>query len=370
LEPLLVRELAEQGIGRPMVDVGGVVFNATTRQLYAANILCRTASKITVRLGQFRALAWHELELGLRGLPWDTVLRRDTPVRLRITSHASGLYHEDAIADRVFPVLDRLIGVIRPATDADDDQDVQEFVIRFARDVVTIAADASGVLLHRRGYRQAVAKAPLRETLAAAMVLGLEWTGQTPLIDPCCGSGTVAIEAAMVARGIAPGLERPFAFERWPSFEGGTLASVRGAARAQVRPSVAAPILASDRDAGAIDAARANAERAGVAADITFTRQAVSAIAPPAGHERGLILTNPPYGARVGAASAEADLRDLYAVLGRVSRASFPGWTVAWLGADPQLDRQLGLNEREVWRTSNGGIPIRLLAAPVRERAV
>lgn len=349
-----------------MTDVGGVVFNATTRQLYAANLHCRTASKITVKLGQFRALAWHELERGLRALPWATVLARDTPVRLRITSHASGLYHEDAIADRVFPTLDRVVGGIRPAAETDDDQDVQEFVIRVARDVVTVAADASGVLLHRRGYRQAVAKAPLRETLAAAMVLGLEWTGAVPLIDPCCGSGTVAIEAALVARGIAPGLERAFAVERWPSFEGGTMASVRGAARAQIRPAALAPILASDRDAGAIEAAMANAARAGVAEDIVFTRQALSATAPVPNHPRGLLLTNPPYGARVGSGSGEADLRDLYAVLGRVARGTLPGWTVAWLGADPQLDRQLGLNEREVWRTTNGGIPIRLLAAEIR----
>lgn len=351
-----------------MADVGGVVFDATTRQLYSANVNSRLAGKVTVRLGQFRAAGWPELEAGIRGLAWDTVLRPQTPVRLRITSHASGLYHEDAIADRLFPSLDRLIGGIRRADEeTDDDQDVQEFVVRLVRDQVTIAADASGVLLHRRGYRQAVAKAPLRETLAAAMLAGVGWDGTTPLIDPCCGSGTIAIEAAMLARRIAPGLDRRFAFEQWPSFEGGTLASVRGEAKARIREHAAVPILASDRDAGAIAAATANAERAGVAGDITFARQAVSAITPPAGAGPGLLLTNPPYGARIGGGSADADLRDLYAVLGRVARASLPGWQVAWLGADPQLDRQLGLNEREIWRTTNGGIPVRLLAATIRE---
>lgn len=367
LEPLLKAELEQLGIRRPMVDVGGVVFDATTRQLYSANINSRLAGKVTVRLGQFKAAGWPELEAGVRALPWDTVLRPQTPVRLRITSHASGLYHEDAIADRLFPSLDRLIGGIRRAEETDDDQDVQEFVVRFARDQVTIAADASGVLLHRRGYRQAVAKAPLRETLAAAMLAGTGWDGTTPLIDPCCGSGTIAIEAAMLARRIAPGLERRFAFEQWPSFEGGTLASVRGEAKARILTHATVPILASDRDAGAIAAATSNADRAGVAADITFARQAVSAVTPPAGAGPGLLITNPPYGGRIGAGSADADLRDLYAVLGRVARASLPGWQVAWLGAEPQLDRQLGLNEREIWRTTNGGIPVRLLLAQIKE---
>ncbi len=380
-EALLVAELQALGIRRPMADVGGVVFDATTRQLYAANLWCRTAGKVTVRLGQFRAAGWPELEAGLRHLPWETILRPETPVRLRITSHASGLYHEDAIADRVFPTLDRLIGGIHRASDVHDDQDVQEFVIRFARDTVTIAADASGVLLHRRGYRQAVAKAPLRETLAAAMLMGMGWDGSVPLIDPCCGSGTIAIEGAMIARRIAPGLHRPFAFERWPTYEGGTMASVRGEAKAKILAESPVPILASDRDAGAIEAARTNAERAGVADDVTITRQAVSAVTPPAGWQGapGLLLTNPPYGVRIGqrpergpagAAPGDADLRDLYAVLGRVARASLPGWTVAWLGADAALDRQLGFNEREVWRTNNGGIPVRLLAAEVKGRGV
>src|SRR5690606_21549021 len=141
----------------------------------------------------------------------------------------------------------------------------QLVVVRFLRDECLVSADASGALLHRRGYRRAVAKAPLRETLAAAMLTAVGWDGSVPLVDPFCGSGTIPIEAALIARRIAPGIAsaelapRAFAFERWPSFEAGTWSEVVVSARAEVRDATRHPIRGSDRDAGAIAAARANA---------------------------------------------------------------------------------------------------------------
>ena len=234
-------------------------------------------------------------------------------------------------------------------------------MVRFEHDVCTISADSSGELLHRRGYRKATAKAPIRETIAAGVLLSLGYDGADPLLDPMCGSGTFAIEAALIARNIAPGAARSFACEAWPSFDRGVSGRVRSAALTAQRPSAAAPIVASDRDAGAIAAARANAERAGVSGDVTFTQCALSAIVAPAG--AGLLVANPPYGLRVGESGA---LRDLYAQIGNVTRAKLAGWRVALISADRKLEAQARLPFADEVRFSNGGIKVRLVATPAR----
>jgi adenosylmethionine-8-amino-7-oxononanoate aminotransferase len=220
---------------------------------------------------------------------------------------------------------------------------------------------AMGALLHRRGYRQATAKAPLRETLAAALVAASEWDGLAPLVDPMCGSGTIPIEAALLARRIPPGARRPFAIEGWPGVPAELGQSVRadlGAGRLATSP---ATIAGSDRDAGAIESARGNAERAGVATDVDLGVHALSAMRlPPA--ERGWIVSNPPYGVRVGDANR---VRDLWAQLGNVLRRQAPGWRVTLLSPDPALERQLQIPMRPVARTTNGGIPVRIVSGVV-----
>jgi putative N6-adenine-specific DNA methylase len=245
----------------------------------------------------------------------------------------------------------------RTLGDSGEDAERQRFVVRVVRDEFTVSADSSGELLHRRGYRLETAKAPLRETLAAAMVLASGWRPERPLADPFCGSGTIAIEAAMLARRLAPGLGRGFAFERWPGFDAAAWRAARARAAAEALPDAPAPIVAADRDAGAVAAARANAGRAGVSTSIDFREAPLSALAPPAGP--GALVTNPPYGVRIG---EEARLRDLYATLGRLARERLDGWTLAMLAANPRLEGATGLAWRELFRTSNGGIPVRLVA--------
>ena len=155
--------------------------------------------------------------------------------------------------------------------------------MRLFRDECTVSADASGELLHRRGYRLATAKAPLRETLAAAMLVGTGWDGSAPLIDPMCGSGTIPIEAALLARRMPPGMTRRFAFMRWPGHDRAAWERLVEQARERALPRAPAPILGSDRDAGAVAASVANAERAGVAGDVEWRRAAISAIDAAAG---------------------------------------------------------------------------------------
>jgi putative N6-adenine-specific DNA methylase len=274
-----------------------------------------------------------------------------------VTSHGSRLFHTGAIEER----LGSWLGGGSP----DADGETQLFVVRVAHDEVTISVDSSGEPLYKRGWRQQLSRAPLRETLAAAMLLGAGWDQRSPLVDPMCGSGTIAIEAALLARGLPPGVGRSFAFATWPSFEAGTWASVAGAARASIADASSAAdppaIVGRDRDAGAIAAARANAERAGVAALVDLDVAPISALTPdPSGP--GLVLVNPPYGARV---TGGHDLRDLYARFGDVMRSRFAGWTVGVLAADPNTPGHMGLPLSPAWSSTNGGIEVSLLTGVV-----
>ncbi|HEX7545173.1 MAG TPA: THUMP domain-containing protein [Gemmatimonadaceae bacterium] len=358
------------GGGGADAEAGGVAFAASDEQLFEANLRLRTASRVIVRVAEFRATAFHELERLARGVPWDAFVAPGGAVRLRVTCRKSRLYHSDGVAQRVAGAITRRVAGVTigdGAVDADDDSDAgklgepaQLFLVRFAHDVCTISADSSGELLHRRGYRLATAKAPLRETLAAAMLLAMDYDGSVPLVDPLCGAGTIAIEAALIARRIAPGIARAFACERWPGAPTRKYVERRAHVREQALPRAKSSITASDRDAGGVAATLANAERAGVAADIDVHRGALSAMTPPAG--RGLVLTNPPYGARV---SAGGDVRNLYAQLGNVARAKCAGWTIALLSADRAMDAQLKLPLSEALRFKNGGISVRLIRAKI-----
>lgn len=376
VEPLLEAELRSLGFVDAKVSTGGVQFSCDAQGLARANLQSRLASRIVVRLAAFKALAFHELERAARRVEWGRMLGPNATYRLRVTAKKSRLYHSDAIAERVAEAIERAVpGAKRldgPARDEDEQLDgephalgvpmdtanAQLFVVRFDHDLCTVSADSSGALLHRRGYRQAVAKAPMRETLAAAMLMAARYDAAQPLLDPFCGSGTLLIEAAMMARRIAPGSWRSFAAERWPEVPADAWAQQRAKAAEQVLPTAPSAIVGGDRDAGAVAAALANAERAGVRADIEVLQRPLAATEFPPGP--GLLITNPPYGVRV---SERGPLRDLYATLGRVLREPGRGWRLAMLSADRALEGHTGLRFTERLRTSNGGISVRVVEA-------
>jgi putative N6-adenine-specific DNA methylase len=231
--------------------------------------------------------------------------------------------------------------------------------VRILNNQCTISLDSSGPLLHRRGYRLATAKAPLRETLAAAMLLAARWDGVSPLIDPFCGSGTIPIEAVLFARNIPPGYRRSFAFMNWPAFDPvlwGTVHASHSDSEKRTKPR----IIASDRDSGAIQAARANAERAGIPDAIEFACQAVSSMEPLAGP--GWVVTNPPYGKRL---PSNKDLRNLYAQFGKTLRSKCPGWKVVMLCDSIQLAGATGLKFEEAIPTLNGGLKVKIFVGHV-----
>ena len=372
VESLLAGELTAIGLAPAAVEPGGVTFSATRRQLADALLWLRTANRITVRLGTFHARTFGELERHAAAVRWNDVIAPGGSVHFRVTSKKSKLYHDGGIAERlersVLATIPDTVPVRAPSAaelledDVAAPPGVQRIVVRVMRDEVTLSADVSGALLHLRGYRQAVAKAPLRETLAAALLMASGWTPDLPLLDPMCGSGTIAIEAALMARRLAPGRARRFAAEAWPGFAT-AFAEAREHARDAELPNAPASIVGSDRDAGAIAASIANAARAGVAADIVFDQASISAMSPDSAS--GWVVTNPPYGARIGEART---LRDLYAVLGRVLRERRPAWPLVMLSADRMLEGQLGGPMHEVLRTTNGGLPVRVVSSSSRPR--
>jgi putative N6-adenine-specific DNA methylase len=366
LESLALAEALALGLS-PRAEEGGIAWTGDVRSVIAANVGLRVASRVLVRVAEFEARSFIELERWGRRVPWALTVAPGATVRFRVTCRKSKLYHSDAVAQRLADAVSRAVAGVRTEADSAGDDEVLErddatlFVVRFYRDRCTVSADASGALLHRRGYRQATAKAPLRETLAAALVAASGWDGVSPLVDPLCGSGTIAIEAALAARRIPPGAHRSFAVERWPGVSAELGRAVRAELGAATLAAAPGPIVGSDRDAGAIENARDNAARAGVASDVELGVHAISAMRlPDAAH--GWIVSNPPYGVRVG---DSARVRDLWAQLGNVLRRRAPGWRVTLLSPDAALERQLQIPMHVVTRTTNGGIPVRIVSGEV-----
>ena len=367
LESIAAGELKTLGV-KGKQEMGGVAFAGDLERIYETNLWLRTASRILVRLGRFHASTFYELERRAKKLPWGEFLSGSGAVRVRVTCRKSKLYHSDAVAERVLSAIAGTVsGSIKSEAAEDDDEaaeaeaESQLFVVRIVNDECEISVDSSGDLLHRRGYRKEVAKAPLRETIAAAMVLASGWKRGDPLLDPMCGSGTIPIEAALLARKIAPGLKRDFQFMKWPGFDGDCWTRVVENARA-AEITLSGELLGSDRDAGAIQAAEHNADRAGVADSVRFFQEAVSGSMEgidPAVGGTGWVLTNPPYGVRVG---ESGDLRNLYAKLGS-TLGEKAGWRLGVLTADLDLVRQTKLPLRARFSTSNGGIPVTFLAS-------
>jgi len=361
LEHITRAELFALGINHPVAVPGGVEFSGYLTHLYRVNLWSRTASRVIARVGEFEAKGFDELRRKAADLAWEKFLRPDTKVEVRATCHKSKLYHSDAVAERVAEAIADRIGTPAPTPPPLGKSPMGAgqgagVVVRLDHDHCTLSLDSSGAHLHQRGYRLQTAKAPLRETLAAALLLHAQYDPAQPLLDPFCGSGTFAIEAALIARNIAPGLRRRFAFIHWVNFDTQEWGEQLKKARAEIDDST--PIIfASDRDEGAIEAARANAERAGVADSIQFRACAVSSIEPPSAP--GLVIANLPYGKRVG-----SDARNVCAQFGKVAREKCAGWRVGVIAGSLALAKQTRLPFGEPLWIENGGLRVPFLVTP------
>ena len=353
LEPLLAGELRGLGIGATE-QRGGCAFEGDLATVMRAGLWLGTASHVLVRIAEFRCRALGELQRKAADLPWRDWLRPGIALEVDATTRASRVYHTRGAAERVAAAIAKALGSAPPAATADDEM-VARVHVRFRDDVCTLSLDATSTPLHRRGYRLDARKAPLREDLAHALVLASTWRPGEALLDPFCGSGTIAIEAAGLALGLAPGRLRPPPLQHLRAFDADTWENVR---RETHGTPAASPIAGSDRDEGAVGAARANADRAGVAATITWLARAISAQpwlqrqgTPPA----GVLATNPPFGVRV---AKSGGLLPLYQTLGHRAAALGDGWRVAMLVHDVRLARRTGLPLRPAFTTRHGGLAV------------
>jgi putative N6-adenine-specific DNA methylase len=351
LPPLTAEEVRALGLPARAL-AGGVEVEGDLPEAMRLNLWLRTASRVLLRLGEpFRATAFPELVRKATALPWERFVRKGAHVAFRVTCRKSRLYHSDAVAERLHAALEARTGFpVQVASPGDEEapSGAQLFLARFERDVCTVSVDTSGALLHQRGWRGSQAKAPLRETLAAALLLAVGFRGEEPVCDPLCGSGTIAIEAALIAMGRAPGVERQFAFQRWLEYSARQWEHLVSQARKRER-RLEFHIEACDQDAGAVFATRENAARAGV--EIAIAQRRLAELPTDGG--AGLLATNPPYGVRIGA-ELERVFRELDEALKRR-----PRWRAAVIA--PRAGLTVALVS--ILRTQNGGIPVEMLAS-------
>ncbi len=349
LEDALRAEAAERGFTQAAAGPGGVTIRGGWPAVWRANLEIRGASHVLARIGDFRAHHLAQLDKRARRLPWADFLRRDVAFRVEATCRNSRIYHSGAAAQRIERAIAEELGAV-PADDA-------EVCVkaRIEDDLCTISIDTSGDPLHKRGHKEAVNKAPMRENLAALFLRQCGYDGQEPVLDPMCGSGTFVIEAAEIAAGLKPGRTRRFALEQLATFDEGAWRAMRDVPAARTSPAFR--FHGSDRDAGAIAMARANAARAGVEALTDFRQHAISDLARPDGPP-GLVIINPPYGGRLG---DKKKLNPLYRALGQTLAGRFAGWRVGLITNDAGLARATGLPfDEPAAPVSHGGLRVTL----------
>lgn len=350
LESTLCEEARALQFGDATAIKGGVTFNGGWADVWRANLEIRGATRVIARIRSFHAFHLAQLDKRARKLGWGEVLRKDVPFRVEAACKASRIYHSGAAAQRIARAISEELG----APHAEDAPIT--VMVRIEKDVCTIGVDTSGELLHKRGHKEAVNKAPMRETMAALFLRQCGYDGRVPVVDPMCGSGTFVIEAAEIAAGLKPGRARHFAFEQLATFDADAWALLRRSGETRTaNPDF--KFHGSDRDAGAVAMSRANAKRAGVEDLTTFQQCAVSELVAP-DELPGLVIVNPPYGARLGEASR---LKPLYRALGQTLIARFAGWRVGLIASDTALAQAAELPFKSSSApVSHGGLRVRL----------
>jgi 23S rRNA (guanine2445-N2)-methyltransferase / 23S rRNA (guanine2069-N7)-methyltransferase len=362
---LLAAELAALGIEGAREVQGGVTCEGELAAAYRACLESRLALRVLWQIARFPVADAAALYAGVGATDWAAHMDASGTLAVDFSGAVPGITHTQFGAQRV---KDAIVDQFRERTGSRPSVDRDSPTLRInahaARGALTLAIDLSGESLHRRGYRGGAGAAPLKENLAAAILIRAGWPAIAAaggsFVDPMCGSGTLPIEAALIAADIAPGLLRPgFAFERWKQHDADAWAAVRAAAEARRQVALLTPgrIRGFDRDPVAIRDAEANAERAGLDKRLFLQRCELEKL-PAAPAPSGLFAVNPPYGERIGETD---ELRTLYALLGERLRAGYLGWEAAVFTGNPALGRELGINARRTHRMMNGPIECRLL---------
>jgi putative N6-adenine-specific DNA methylase len=377
-EGALRRELSGLRLAAVRGERGGVSFDGELEAGMRACLHARSAMRVLLELASFPAPSAEALYEGVRGVSWQEWLSVRSTLAVEATVGSSAITHSGFAA---LKVKDAVVDTLRDALGARPDVDPKDpdvrIVLHLNRDQAALSLDLAGAPLHRRGYRAAMTEAPLKETLAAAALLLAGVEPALPFVDPMAGSGTLAIEHALRARRIAPGLSRAFGFQRWPAYRGGPQSlwdRMKAEARAAVLPRAPAPILARDGHPRAIEALRRNAAAAGVLGDLAIERADARELEPIAAE--GTLVSNPPYGERLGgkgrpgasdeppspgqAAVAEKKLAGFYRGLSEML-ARHQGWTAVLLSGNPHLQRAIPIRPEVDHRLWNGPLEVHLL---------
>ncbi|MCC7114392.1 MAG: methyltransferase [Burkholderiales bacterium] len=350
-------ELARLGAQDVTATEGGVAFAGDFALAYTVNLWSRIASRVLWRVAIGEYGDEDDLYALASGCDWPALFGVERRIRVNVGATRSPvtslefvtLRIKDAVCDRFRVATGR-----RPSVDkANPDVRIHAYLTERR---CSLYVDTSGEALFKRGYRVDATDAPLRENLAAGLLALAGWTPDTPLLDPMCGSGTIAIEAAALGCTLAPGLGRSFAFPALAPFDAGRWQAAQERARSAFRPNPALAIFASDRDRRALEIARANARAAGIGAAIRLRQADVTALDPPAA--AGIVVSNPPYGVRL---EDQAALARFYPRLGDALKQRFAGWTVWLLTADLDLPRRIGLRPTRRIPLFNGALECRLL---------
>lgn len=366
LGSLLAEELQGFGLTGAVEARGGARFEGTLEDGYRACLWSRVANRVLLSLARFPANDIHAVYTGVGAIPWEAHLTLDRTFAVHFDGRLAGVNNSQFAALKVKDgIADRFTqrGGQRPNVDPDHPDLLIHCYVH--QDQATIALDLSGTSLHRRGYREEGSAAPLKENLAAAILMRAGWPAIAAaggaLLDPMCGSGTLVIEAALIAADIAPGLlHRDFGLLGWAGHDPALWG--RLIAEAESRRQAGLPRIGSlrgyDANPSAIRVAYANLERAGLAGRAHFERRELADCHPGRAEDRGLVVVNPPYGERLG---TDTDLPALYARLGRLLRERFTGWRAAVFTGNPDLGKQMGLRALRHHTLYNGPIECRLL---------
>ena len=352
LEAVLKKEILDLGYEIVRVEDGRVTFAGDEDAICRANIFLRTAERILLKVGQLHAVTFDELFEGIKALPWENYIPSDGKFWVaKASSVKSKLFSPSDIQSIVKKaIVERLKGVYSlqwfPETGA-------EYPIRisFMKDEAVVCLDTTGLSLHKRGYRTMVSKAPIKETLAAALLMLTPWHKDRILVDPFCGSGTFPIEAAMMAANIAPGMNRSFTAEKWTNFVGrkywyGAIDEANDLVDDQIEPD----IQGYDIDGDIIKAARQNAREAGVDHLIHFQQRPLSELSHP--KKYGFIITNPPYGERL---EEKEMLPGLYRQIGEVYE-KLDAWSMYLITSYQDAERYIGRKADKNRKIYNGMI--------------
>ncbi len=358
LEDVLADELRALGFAGVTQGNGGVAFTGLKEDGWRACLWLRTANRVLQPIASFSCASPEALYEGVNALPWEErltprmTLAVDANLRDSAITHSrfAALKTKDAIVDRL---RDRCGE--RPNVDAKDPD--LRINLHLARNHCTLSLDLAGTGLHRRGYRRDPTVAPLKETLAAGLVQLTGWDRESHFVDPMCGSGSLPLEAALMAGNMAPGLLSPtFGFQRWPGFDATAWGRLLEEAEQARRPLPANHIFGSDRDRRAVDLARRNAEASGIGATIRWFYSDFARLEPPAA--RGTLICNPPYGERIGEVEA---LVDFYRKIGDTLKQRWAGWTAWVFTGNLELAKRVGLKPSRRIVLFNGPIECRLL---------